>query len=267
MFLKHKKLSFFISIISALLIIIIILGVFLNLQQRSESETEKPLSRFVMHASGGLDNKKYLNSKESFEHHIKKGERLFEIDFAYTADKKIVCTHEFENIGNFSFEHPPTYAEFNSAKILGEYTPLSVDYLVSAVKKNPNIVIVFDTKHNNKVELFNELYTTLRNKGFNTSKNLITQVYNYNDYKILKDLEVREFWFTNYVAIYPQDLINIYFSNEEKVTTIVLSYNVYSRFLNEDFKLTKDIAIHGTSQELTKENSTNLDVRYIFVHY
>jgi len=222
--------------------------------------------RYVMHASGGYEGQKYLNSVESFDYHISQGNTLFEIDFLYTSDGQIVCSHGFENIGGYSLSNKPTYEQFKQSLVNGKYKPLLIDHIVKKIKINPQVKIIFDSKESDKVKIFSELYDILLEQGFNPARNLILQIYNYQDYLILKDYKVKEFWFTNYMAGYSQSKINEYFGNESKITTIVMPYQTYLNYVKSGLIIKKDIAVHGINYFLTKENSKDIDVKYVFVH-
>ena len=248
-------------ILSIFIMLLLIFNTILTVGCSSKSNN---LNKYVIHATGGFDEEIYLNSKDSMLHYIKKGYKLFEVDFIYTQDGKIVCSHEFEG---FNTENNiPTYSEFMSNKVYGKYQTMDVEILCDIIKKYPKIKIIFDTKETDKIKIFQDLYNQFVEYGINVEKNLIVQVYSYSMYLSVKDYNVYEFWFTNYSMMYPQQLIINYFKNEKKVTTIVLSNNFYAKFLQEGIKLSKKIAVHGTSVQFSKKNTINYNVDYIFIH-
>ena len=144
--LKNKKLIIILSITTLIVTVVTILLV-------AVLNKSKDKIKYVMHASGGFEDKIYLNSIESFEHNLEQGNTLFEVDFIYTKDGHIVCSHEFENIGNYSLSNKPTYTQFNQSLIYGKYHALTIDYIVEKVKENPKIKIIFDSKAGNKIKI------------------------------------------------------------------------------------------------------------------
>lgn len=222
---------------------------------------------YIMHASGSFGEEVYLNSQDSMDYYISQGETIFEIDFIYTKDGKLVCSHEFENLADYSLDNPPTYEQYLNTLVCGKYQPLTLAYLVKTLKDNPQIVIIFDTKQDVKIQVFNELYTILKSYDVDTKSQLIAQTYSYLDFLLLKDYDIKELWFTNYHAKYSQATINQYFGDEETIATIVLSYEFYNSYLQQGLIINKPIAIHSSKLALTKQNTVNLDVKYVFIEY
>jgi len=233
----------------------------------SNKHQEIDKSKYVMHASGGLNKQIYLNSKESLENYINQGFRLFEVDFAYTSDKQIVCTHKFENIPNYDGSTKPTFEEFNSHLVGGKFHPLDLNFLITTFNKHPDAKLIFDTKEPNAITIFEDLYIKLKSFKFKVEEQLIAQVYSKDGFHFLKDFKVKEFWFSNYMAKYPQQTIKSYFENEPLVTTIVLDQTFFETFSSQGLKLNKKIAVHSYKSILTIKNSKKLKCDYIFVHY
>lgn len=264
---KNRFRKILLPIIAVVLIASIVFSIIIVLLK----EKNKNTPNYVIHATGGFGQEIYLNSQESLNYYIEQGFTLFEVDFLYTKDNAIVCSHEFENMGEFSKSNRPTYDEFMSTLIHGKYHPLNLGTLIETVKQNPQVTIIFDTKESDKLAIFQDLYSKLRNFDFDTKKNLIAQFYTNSGYQAIKDYEVKEFWFTNYAPNnthrYTQQQIVEYFGTEKNVTTIVLSNFCYPQFKEEGIIFDKKIAVHGIEQIYTKSNTTYFtEVDYIFIH-
>src|SRR5690606_35334239 len=49
----------------------------------------------IAHAGGSVDGKVLLNSRAALEENYKRGARFFELDFSWTADKRLVFLHDW----------------------------------------------------------------------------------------------------------------------------------------------------------------------------
>lgn len=111
-------------------------------------------NRTVAHAMGGIDGNEYTNSREAFLYNYHNGHRLFEVDFMTTSDGVVVASHDwnktYEQMGlEFEGEEAPplSLTEFKSGKILGRYTPLTLEDILQLMEEYPDIYIVTDTKY------------------------------------------------------------------------------------------------------------------------
>lgn len=106
----------------------------------------------IAHALGALDGHSYLNCLESFQAMYEQGVRVFEADFALTADGDVVLCHDWDSWRNtlqegFSGYAVPTTEEFLSKPFLGVYTPLTFRDLLLLMDQYPDICIVTDFKY------------------------------------------------------------------------------------------------------------------------
>lgn len=105
--------------------------------------------RTLIHALGGLEEKTYLNCKESFLSYYAKGCRLFEVDLTRTADGIWVCRHNWnDSMGQWNEEGKKilTEEEFLSAPLYGRYTPMSLKDLFLLLKEYPDAFVLVDSK-------------------------------------------------------------------------------------------------------------------------
>lgn len=103
----------------------------------------------LIHALGGLEEKTYLNCKESFLSYYAKGCRLFEVDLTRTADGVWVCRHNWnDSMEQWDEEGRKilTEEEFLSAPLYGRFTPLTLKDLFLLLKEYPDAFVLFDSK-------------------------------------------------------------------------------------------------------------------------
>ncbi len=109
-------------------------------------------TRLIYHACGGIDGLAYTNSREALEQTLADGNRFVEVDFSFTSDGELVCTHDWENSWGFEGQLPAR--EFATAKIFGKYTTLSAADIVRYMADYPDLYIVTDTKEGTKDKEF-----------------------------------------------------------------------------------------------------------------
>lgn len=172
----------------------------------------------VIHAGGGG----YLNCEEVTLANIEAGYRYIELDFLYTSDGELVCSHRFE-FGGYSLENRPTYEEFIHIPLNGGYTGLTLQGLVSLLKAHGDFKVIFDTKESDAVSVLRTVQSACIRENVDFYERFIVQLYSREDYLALKGEGFCEFWFTNYKACYSSEKIEKYFGDDDRVTTIVLS--------------------------------------------
>lgn len=259
--LKKNKKIIITSIISIILSIsLIIPNCILNFNL-DKTETVK----FVAHAGGRIDNNIYTNSQESFINSVNNGINFIELDFLFTADNQIVCSHKFENIENFNLKNRPTYDEYKNCKINNQYNGITFDWLIAQLKENADIKIVFDTKEKDPSSLLSAMIEFSNLENFDIFNRFIIQVYSIENYNELQSFNFAEYWFTNYKANYSISKINNLFEDKENVTTIVLYYNTWMLYRSFGFNSNKQIAVHTLSKQKDIDFVSNRGVDIIFI--
>lgn len=145
-------------------------------------------NRFIAHALGGIEGFAYTNSKEAFIKNYAAGHRVFEVDLIFTADGKLVCSHDWNNYGS-----PPNLSEFLNTKIQGMFTPLALMDLFILLRDYPDTYLVTDTKSFRKNDVrmaFQAIIDAANGLEPEILKRIIPQIYSE---KMLKYIE----------AIYP----------------------------------------------------------------
>lgn len=81
----------------AIPIIVLLAIVFIGVLIYFNNDKEKKFileQRFIAHALGGIDGKKYTNSLEALNEGYDNGIKLFEVDLSMTSDNVMVARHD-----------------------------------------------------------------------------------------------------------------------------------------------------------------------------
>ena len=176
----------------------------------------------VAHAGGGLKDEsgfvqKYLNCREAFDYHYNQGTRLFEYDLAFSCDGKLISTHNYEYLGDYSQKNRISYEEFCNTKIAGKYTGINEDNLFDLIKNYPDARFIVDTKEDHPIDLYRHIIKVAKEKDVDISSAIIPFVCSK---EMLAEIEAikkfDEYMFTNYKKYYnTNELVDILKSNEK----------------------------------------------------
>jgi glycerophosphoryl diester phosphodiesterase len=206
--------------------------------------------RFIGHAFGKIDSHTYTNSLEAFNANYEKGRRVFEVDFAITADRTIVCFHEGSE-GQFGLKktvRSMTHKEFKDAKILRRYTTMDVYDLVGLMHKHDDIYIVTDLKRN--LYDFTYIISVFVQEAYKTdpeiAKRIIPQVYDESTY-------------SNAMFLYPfpETIYTLYRTNSSDASVI--------GFLKQNENITGLTVSRNRFNTRLAKAASDLD-RAVFVH-
>ena len=103
----------------------------------------------IAHALGGIGDKTYLNSKESFLSSYQMGCRLFEVDLTRTSDGVWVCRHSWnQSLGQWEGDEKNVLSsqEFLCRPIYGKYTPMTFEDLLVLLSDYPDAFVMLDSK-------------------------------------------------------------------------------------------------------------------------
>jgi len=98
--------------------------------------------------------KTYTNSLDALTHNINHGYELFEIDFSWTADRHLVCIHDWEVGFKRSFgveaKEMPTLTVFQQlVHDKSDFNKCTLDSLINFLDENPLASVVTDVKKDN----------------------------------------------------------------------------------------------------------------------
>ena len=114
----------------------------------------------VAHALGGKGSKTYTNSLEAFEYNYDLGHRVFEVDFDLSNDLVTICSHD-EDYWRYMSRHEDdgteySYENFKNSPLFDDYTPLDYKDIVRLLHEYPDICIITDTKHSDKIKVYQQ---------------------------------------------------------------------------------------------------------------
>lgn len=146
----------------------------------------------VSHAGGEIGGICYSNSKEALEHSYNHREhRVFEIDFELTSDNCLVARHDwldylYDHLAQsrpqgVSRDEPASFDWFINQKILGNYSPLSIDEVLRFLGERKDAYLITDTKYLdlNVVKLqFEKIVTAAKKIGPEVLNRVMPQIYN-----------------------------------------------------------------------------------------
>ena len=116
-------------------------------------------NKFIAHAGGEINGKRYTNSLEALNNSYQNGLRLFELDIIKTSDGHFVAAHDWKNWKskvNYpdKDKQPVSLDEFLKNKIVNKYTPMSMNEINSWFSKHTDAILVTD-KVNSPIEFSN----------------------------------------------------------------------------------------------------------------
>jgi glycerophosphoryl diester phosphodiesterase len=125
--------------------------------------------RFIAHAAGQIDDKRYTNSLEALNLGYENGLKLFEIDLIQTRDGRYVGVHDWDTwqAATGSATLPPTHREFKETLLFGRYHPLDLADLDRWFGERSDAYLVTD-----KISDFSTLLD-----GFSHRRRLIVEVF------------------------------------------------------------------------------------------
>ena len=196
-------------------------------------------NKVVIHALGEIDGHAYTNSGEALEKSYSMGNTIFECDFSLTSDDKLVACHDW-NTGfqeGFSEDNIPTKDLFMQVKILGKYTPVSIDEIVRFMEENQEVYIVTDTKYA-EAEFYNLQFgeivdTAVKNDCEDILKRFIIQIYHPYMYEdINKIYQFDNYIYTLYQEVYRGDIQEMeeyaMFCRQHDIDVITMNAEYYS---------------------------------------
>lgn len=237
-----------------------------NLFCACQSQTPKQQTLVVAHACGGIDDKVYLNCQEGFNLFLNSGCKYFEVDFAYTSDDVLVCSHRFDHMGDYGLNNRPTFEEFCSTLIDGKYHAITIGWLAERMKENKDIKVVFDAKGNNKMSVLTDVCNRLSERGVKIQNQFIAQMYYKSDYNVLKSLNLYEIWFTNYKVNWTQQQLNKNLADMD-ISIVIITDDEFRQFNNEGWVLNYKVGVHYGEKEFDKTLLKLHHIDYLYLNY
>jgi glycerophosphoryl diester phosphodiesterase len=203
--------------------ILVVTAIFLW-QCKNQRETSVFIKeRFIAHAMGAVDGLVLSNSYEAFLENYNKGRRVFEVDFALTADGQVVLFHENPAFDMKMPVYLLSHIQFMEYRYMGKYTTIDLNMLIALLEENPDIYIVTDTKDTFNLVLFVLGEITRLRPGL--VGRIIPQIYTPANYdQVVNKYPVQEVIYTLYKnnAI-SDDKVFEHVSMRPKITAVTMS--------------------------------------------
>jgi hypothetical protein len=173
-----------ITIMVSVLFVIIFLWL-ISPMKSPENDVLSDNCYYIAHATGAIKGDTYLNCKESLMQSLDKGYKYIEVDLGKTTDSDLVCVHDWayfhkitnnETTNNFT-NNPFSKSEFQKKLILGRYTPLTLEDVIS-IRNNHPFIIVTDKISDTKT--LNRYFSKTRNQ-------VMVEAFSITDYDELKE--------------------------------------------------------------------------------
>ncbi|MBO6112162.1 MAG: hypothetical protein J6P45_03845 [Lachnospiraceae bacterium] len=110
--------------------------------------------RYVMHAcgavsAGGISSREYVytNSKEAMKTMYENGHRVAEIDFLFSSDGYLLCSHEWENLylnDVLIRDYPVTKEDFLKLKRYNEFSTMWLGDVADFMRENEDLYVITD---------------------------------------------------------------------------------------------------------------------------
>ncbi|MFO7968789.1 MAG: hypothetical protein ACQERX_04470 [Bacillota bacterium] len=237
-----RKYKYLLVIIYALFIIIMLKNDELDNNDKliQENITHSVISNnnVIAHAGGGIDDITYTNSLEAIDNHYNSGTRIFEIDFMFTEDNRIVAVHYWQDLDeNYSFYERPSYPEFSISKIKNLYTTLCLKQLLELMESDyPEMIIVIDTKEVDIENFYMSFINQVNSYNNNLLVRFVPQIYDFEMLETVESLSENHFLYyilTLYkIDVLPSEVLN-YLSEETDIKLLTMTSFRYSQFDQE----------------------------------
>jgi glycerophosphoryl diester phosphodiesterase len=219
----------------------------------------------IAHAGGGIDGNSYTNSQEAVLSNLKAGARVFEIDFAKTADGTWVGTHDWklwQSETRYPGAVPPAYREFVRSRLTvhgpgainGAYTPITLAFLEQTVARHKSAVIITDTKYD-----LEEMARAL--KGTKLFRHLYPQAYSLKDVETLAGLGYEKIILTVYKMDLsdPERLSSRIASTAASLHALTVPFDFFAKNHARLTKIGLPVYVHGPPSRI---NSRELHYRF-----
>ena len=181
-----------------MLLTVIMVTTFFPVQAFAEEEWKLD---YVIHAAGAIGEDVGTNSLEGVKSCFFNGYRYIELDFSFTTDNHLVAIHDWETdyFLDGSFSGAVSLEEFKTKKILGKYTPVTLDILESWIAGKPETYIITDIKERNVegLKYIKDNYPVLADR-------IIPQIYNETEYEPAREMGYGKIVYTLYALSYDE---------------------------------------------------------------
>lgn len=206
---------------------------------RQGSSPSPPVqATLVAHAGGAVRGLAYTNSREALDLHYAAGYRVFELDFHWTSDGRLVAVHDWDEISaQFGARsHVFSYDEFVAAKRRDGLHQLTFDDVRGWLRAHRDALVVTDTKAANS-----RLLSYLQAYGGDIRPQLIVQIYRMTELQAARRLGPRAVWLT----VYKHPLPAWALARISGVDAFVIPVGAYERYRDEILRRRLRFYVHS----------------------
>ena len=225
---------------------------------------------YIAHAGGGIKEKgkiyRYLNCQETFQDCIDKGIRIIEYDVIFSLDGFPIFTHDFEYMKEYSMSNRPTLNEYCNYKILGKYTPVTIDFIFEKMTQVQDLVVMFDCKEKDIFTLYDCIDDIALSYGKPILDRVMPQVYDSETYfKCDRNLKFSRYAYSNYKSYYGTNKLKTFIANADKIDVVIMStQNKKDINLKKLKDLNKVFAVHTINNKLVANYHFSTSIGLIF---
>lgn len=230
----------------------------LSLYNQTTSSLVSPVeARLVAHAGGAVRGLTYTNSREALDENYAKGYRVFELDFHWTTDDRLVLVHDWDHTSSlFSTQpHVFSYKEFSACARRDGLHQLTFEELHEWLRNHPDALVVTDTKANNE-----RLVSYLQKNARDILPQLIVQIYRLSELRQARQLGCRAVWLSVYKSSYPAWAL----SKVSGVDAFVIPIKDYAKYYNPYLMAKVHFYVHSIPANLVGESYQHLPGTYGF---
>ena len=214
-------------------------------------------TRLVAHAGGPIRGLVYTNSREALDENYARGFRVFELDFHWTSDERLVLVHDWPHTCR-QFGAPPhvlSYKEFVSMTRHDGLHQLTFDDLDQWLHNHQDALVVTDTKASNY-----QLMQYLQKNGRAILPQLIIQIYRMRELQEARELGARAVWLSLYKIRYPV----WYLSRISSVDAFVIPIEAYGKYKQPDLMKRIPFYVHSVPNKYVENYFAQLPGVYGF---
>lgn len=224
-------------------------------------------TKYIAHAGGGIGNIMYSNSLEALDYNYMRGHQIFELDFCWTSDRKLIALHDwedkFETLFGFRVNSPLNYEMISGMRMINNYRVLTLSLLTDWLRRHPYTFIVTDMKEEN-LESLGYLADNYKDYLFR----FIPQIYETPEYE-----KVKQMGFENIIlALYlnrqtPQEIEKFVKTNRIFAAAMPLGKKNFEKYLEIFEKNGIFVYVHTYNDPETAEKLLNTAIDGIYTDY
>jgi glycerophosphoryl diester phosphodiesterase len=205
----------------------------------------------VAHAGGAVRGIIYTNSREALDENYAKGYRLFELDFHWTSDNRLVLVHDWKetSIQLGTWEHVLSYYDFIRMARKDGLHQMAFEDLHEWLKIHPDALVVTDTKSSNL-----RLLEYLQKNSNDMLPRIIIQIYRLSELRKARSLAPRAVWLTVYKSSYPGWSLSMMHG----VDAFVIPITKYNKYYNPALMEKVRFYVHSVPVDRVEEISRHL---------